>query len=959
MKQVIEALKLNELADNLIGFIKNRTNIFSTLQIICPNMKMQQWFKSYWLKTQDDILMNVEFLIIDEALLKLIDTDKPYRLLKRDTLKSFIIKHLSIKNDELVFPSKINSYLYNKDGSINSIKIYDLANELSKLFLDYEKDQVEIIGWERKLYELVLKDASSNNLATLDYVYKNKKGIKTLKEELYFFGFNNFSSLQQSIIDCYANNADVTMMLLKQDEEYKQEYVLTSAPSKLREVESVHTKICSLLKDTDNKYSDFLVLANDISAYEGVIPRVFNQDNVNFPNIPYVINDRKLVDTNVSVGLKKLFEIYNKKYYTRLDFFELINNKDIQEARGITDSDVDNFSKSIVAMNVYRKNDNSDDWDYAKKRVLLSKISGINDVDNNIVELKDNDYLPYSNISFDNASIVKFVKLIDDLSSWQKLLSEIKYINNENLLLVKEELNKWFSIKDLSGFETNKYYKNVLDVFNFWYTMNISNNSIPLNTLFYMLFDASTVMQVNKGDYFTRGITFADFDVDSILSAKYVFFLNASSNELPRLKVKSELDLRNYDITEKEKMENAFFIQYQNAFKFYISYVDKDLKTDEDFFKSSFVIDLEKRLKVDEEKISLDETRSWEELYTKREYKNKDYYLTLLSYQEELIEKEETINKYELLKKIKVKDMADFLEEPLKYKASILFGKSDELDENMKDEYEPLELDALTSSILSKKIMVDLLTNKKEALSEKHVEELKNRFNLEHKLPNINNVINEESFTSTYSKAVEVYKYVNDITNGNYEIVTIPDVIINEWVLTNNQEVCRYVDNTTRTYIQMKKLIDKTDAYKEYLFLYVISLMDVITLPENTYEIKLSRKMSVSYEITPSEARQILIDIYELMNDYEEIVYLPITIFYKDKIKTLDALIENLLMQNGSPWGYFDDKKMFDYEKQLGYTNENFYEKYKKLRNKRIKLIKYLKEIQEESEVNENETVHS
>ena len=959
MKQIRESLKLNELADNLIGFIKNRTNIFSTLQVICPNSKMQQWFKSYWLKTQDDILMNVEFLNIDEALLKVIDTDKPYRLLKRDSLKSFIIKHLSIKNDELVFPSEINSYLYNKDCSINSIKIYDLANELSQLFLDYEKDQVEIIGWEGKLYELVLKDASSNNLATLDYVFKNKKGIKTLKEELYFFGFNNFSSLQQSIIDCYANDADVTMMLLKQDEEYKQEYVLTSAPSKLREVESVHTKICSLLKDTNNKYSDFLVLANDISAYEGVIPRVFNQDNVNFPNIPYVINDRKLVDTNVSVGLKKLFEIYNKKFYTRLDFFELINNKDIQEARGITDSDVDNFSKSIVAMNVYRKNDNSDDWDYAKKRVLLSKISGINDVDNNIVELKDNDYLPYSNISFDNASIVKFVKLIDDLSSWQKPLREIKYINNENLLLIKEELNKWFSIKDLSGFETNKYYKNVLDVFNFWYTMNISNNTIPLNTLFYALFDASTVMQVSKGDYFTRGITFADFDVDSILSAKYVFFLNASSNELPRLKVKSELDLRNYDITEKEKMENAFFIQYQNAFKFYISYVDKDLKTDEDFFKSSFVIDLEKRLKVDEEKISLDETRSWEELYTKREYKNKDYYLTLLSYQEELIEKEETINKYELLKKIKIKDMADFLEEPLKYKASVLFGKSDELDENMKDEYEPLELDALTSSILSKKIMVDLLTNKKEALSEKHVEELKNRFNLEHKLPNINNVINEESFTSTYSKAVEVYKYVNDITNGNYEIVTIPDVIINEWVLTNNQEVCRYVDNTTRTYIQMKKLIDKTDAYKEYLFLYVISLMDVITLPENTYEIKLSRKMSVSYEITPSEARQILIDIYELMNDYEEIVYLPITIFYKDKIKTLDALIENLLMQNGSPWGYFDDKKMFDYEKQLGYTNENFYEKYKKLRNKRIKLIKYLKEIQEESEVNENETVHS
>ncbi|MBQ8206604.1 MAG: hypothetical protein IJZ77_04000, partial [Bacilli bacterium] len=678
-----------------------------------------------------------------------------------------------------------------------------------------------------------------------------------------------------------------------------------------------------------------------------------------FPNIPYVINDRKLVETNVSVGIKKLFEIFNKKFYTRLDFFELINNKDIQEARGITDSDVDNFSKSIVAMNVYRKNDNSDDWDYAKKRVLLSKIAGINDVDNNIVELNDDNYLPYSNISFDNASIVKFVKLIDDLSSWQNLLSEIKYINNENLLLVKEELNKWFSIKDLSGFETNKYYKNVLDVFNFWYTMNISNDTIPLNTLFYTIFDASTVMQVSKGDYFTRGITFADFDVDSILSAKYVFFLNTSSNELPRLKVKSELDLRNYDITEKEKMENAFFIQYQNADKFYISYVDKDLKTDEDFFKSSFVLDLEKRLEVNEEKISLDETRSWEELYTKREYKNKDYYLTLLSSQEENEEDIDLINEHESLKKIKAKDMASFLEEPLKYKASILFGKSDELDENMKEEYEPLELSALTSSILSKKVMIDLLTNKQESLNEKHFDDLLKRFNLEHKLPNINNVINEESFADTCLKAVEVYKYVNDITNGNYEIVTIPDVIINDWVLTNNQEVCRYVENTSRTYIQMKKLIDKKDDYKEYLLLYILSLMDVISLPENTYEIKLSRRMSVSYEITPSEAKQILINIYELMNDYEENVCLPITLFYKQNIKTLDDLIENLLLQNGSPWGYFDDKKMFDYEKQLGYTNENFYEKYKNLRNKRIKLIKYLKEIQEESEAIENETIHS
>ena len=89
-----------------------------------------------------------------------------------------------------------------------------------------------------------------------------------------------------------------------------------------------------------------------------------------------------------------------------------------------------------------------------------------------------------------------------------------------------------------------------------------------------MLKDSSKVTLFNRADYFVRGITFADFDVNSILSAKYVFFLNTSSKELPIQEIKSELDLRKEDTSTLAKQEQSFFIQYQNAIKKFFSLVN-------------------------------------------------------------------------------------------------------------------------------------------------------------------------------------------------------------------------------------------------------------------------------------------------------------------------------------------------------------------------------------------------
>ena len=130
--------------------------------------------------------------------------------------------------------------------------------------------------------------------------------------------------------------------------------------------------------------------------------------------------------------------------------------------------------------------------------------------------------------------------------------------------------------------------------------------------------------------------------------------------------------------------------------------------------------------------------------------------------------------------------------------------------------------------------------------------------------------------------------------------------------------------------------------------------MDVSNLSNNTYEIILDRGVETTFNITPYKAKELLNNIYDKMNDYSDNVYLPLRIFGNKKITSLQALIENLKLLQGSPWTYFDDKNLFDYETQLGYTNENFKEKFKQKRIEHIDLIEYMEQI-EESEDENNE----
>jgi exodeoxyribonuclease V gamma subunit len=157
---------------------------------------------------------------------------------------------------------------------------------------------------------------------------------------------------------------------------------------------------------------------------------------------------------------------------------------------------------------------------------------------------------------------------------------------------LRDQLVSWFSIKDLDGIENDGILLKLLAELNFWRTFGMDNGTIPLNTLFYSLFDRSQEMNIKTSSLFVEGVTFTDYDESSVLPAKYLFFIGANSKDFPPLERRSEIDLR----PESDRLPlqyQHFESQCYNAgSKLFLSYVNLNLKTDEEYFPSTFLLKL-------------------------------------------------------------------------------------------------------------------------------------------------------------------------------------------------------------------------------------------------------------------------------------------------------------------------------------------------------------------------------
>ena len=89
------------------------------------------------------------------------------------------------------------------------------------------------------------------------------------------------------------------------------------------------------------------------------------------------------------------------------------------------------------------------------------------------------------------------------------------------------------------------------------------------------------------------------------------------------------------------------------------------------------------------------------------------------------------------------------------------------------------------------------------------------------------------------------------------------------------------------------------------------------------------------------------------MNDYSDNHFMFVDYINDKKVVTLSDIMEKLSSPNGNPWGYFDDKNLFDFETQLGYEGIDFADKYKEIKENHCSLIEYIEYKEEEEENND------
>ena len=823
---------------------------------------------------------------------------------------------------------------------------------------------------------------------------------------------NILHSVQKSILE----NAKITPVKFSEN---NSSLTLTAAPTKLREIENVHSKICKLLLQGNAQVGDILVVAPHIQDYKVAIEQVFDQnaqtdEEQNFPYIPYIIADYSGEKSLTAEALHVFFEILKKGYLCRSDVFALLRNYLSQTVRDIGEDELSAWSEWATQMHIYRDRDDSNDgkihdWQKAKTRLLLSRLTK-----NPVKKNDDEDYLPYETIeSSDDNSLHKFIQAIDELEEWTQFSQKDK-LNSDDIEKIRTILKKWLYLENTiptNLFNEALVFQNIMEEIDRQKMMTkageISGSTktaeltVYKDCFFFALFDRSRSVALHSSKILSQGITFANFESNRVLSAKYVFFIGLDSNVFPGIDKKSDLDLRVKNDAEHKKCDetvplkkNAFLCQLMSASEgFFISFINKDLQKDEDFFKSSVLTDLFdtiylKEVANGEEKtvyeraLKIDEDRDWSELFTSREFRNKNNFIKL---QGKSVVTDDTFSEDApvsgnapvtadnandangtkdtkvLPDRVPIYKIRKFLSDPFQFMAEEKFNPNEDNSDEELLEFEPLVFDSITKSALSKAYVREFLEKDGNVTTKALKHQLKNQ-----------NILPDSFFGELALQGLdedgkmkaEVIK--SSIPNADKIIFDDKKALSllikqeidgeeKEWNLTGSLVWYIFEESSTEiTTLEINKGGNCLGGYVTALAM-LASLKDAQNI-----DIKYSVKMNVitmqsaknpietkDAKITPKEAYALLQNIYYAMFVENYHICAPFSLV-KDNIKTDDgkgfAEFKNKL-DNGfsnSAWQYFAKKDMFDMDKDIGYSADNFTEEWAKAREHQKNLIVFL-----------------
>lgn len=927
----VQKTNLCEIADEAIKKLNERTDPFETPVLVFHNTKIAQWFKAYFLKTNGGILMNVEFRTLSAFINELLNPRGDFRILSRTELRLFLIRALSeIKKNEITEENDALNYIFEEDGRINGINLYSFADKLSTVLINMEYDNEDVSGWEKDIFERASKLAEKENCYTPKTAFEKKFEDIPSDSPVYIIDNSYISALYNNILN--KTSRDITVFALEEETEKQPENISCfSAPSVMRETEALHSDICKILKDNKEiRVNDFVVYAPDISVYANTIRRVFQQDGKEFPDIPFVISGENREKRNMKNSLSLLYEIANRHFFTRYDLQRFLKNEMIMKIRGLTDEQADSFLDAVVRTNSHRNGSNGDDWDYFKKRTLLTFLVDSTAEIENKTELSGGVYLPFSSISLDRQTLNKGIDIIDSLLAWTSLFSQDlreTVLDSEKLERAGKILDLLYSATDCDGRETNYLYTEVKTEVE---RIKTTVEQIPATAFLLLLSDAPNRTSTSPANVFSGGVTFLNLNCDNVVPAEYTYVLGMSSANFPRTEIKNEIDFSKNHKQTQELDEITVTNLLKASENITFSYVNKDLKTDVDFYPSESIPEAARKNITE---IPLDETRAYSELFTKKAMLDKQYFTGIgkNSDSKEVHTPEEEMPVQDT---ISTADIKSYLTNTLIYKYKKLLKDSDGDDEIRTEEYEPVDMSILGKYSIVKELILDKIGN------QENVGEAK--LSLEKKLP----AVAEKELYGQYEAGAEA---TAKVINDGYKLFPKETLKFTteenrDWFLNVNSTVYykeeEKENGKTVSFVTPEDFTLRSVKIKHYFAAYACALAFVASqenVAEYTVILNPVNGKEKKFQLELYYAKNVLNELFKRMTDYSSIKYMDYKLLENGKEKS----IESIMTDEHGDMNYFNDKKLLT-EADFGYSDgkSKMSDELKEI----IKLVKFLQQ---------------
>ena len=410
------------------------------------------------------------------------------------------------------------------------------------------------------------------------------------------------------------------------------------------------------------------------------------------------------------------------------------------------------------------------------------------------------------------------------------------------------------------------------------------------------------------------------------------------------MKEENPFDVSGIKIDYKDDI-NAFNLYCLNCDKLYFSYVNKNLKENqEQYFLSGFVKKIYDNNNIPYYNMPLDETREYEDITTKRGMDNKEYIDKLINNVNNNSNSSNNQNNNKIssieLTDFTSSQMANFLNEPLSFRANLLFGYEDNMNEEFDEEFEPFNVNNLDRAVIFKELLIAELLNSSK--------DIKNKLKMENRLPHFSD--NDDISCKEYDGInIDVGEYIDFINNifldCDFEIITkmknntdsrviaLNDIKFDNYKLVNNYDVLKIKKEDTWIYIPLKVLGKIKN--KDLLSCYIVALMDVYDNKEDVkaliygnngiYEI--NHDFNEDNHIKYDSAKELLLNIIKSINDFSSFNKLFDSDLFFDEEKyeknneKISQLV-NLATKDHGYWDYFNYKNLFDCYNQIGYSDE-------------------------------------